>query len=131
MLSILYFLSGIILYTFVEYAVHRWVLHGPMLKKHLEHHFNPAKHLQTPVTIMAPAFLVVWLIAGPALMLGMLVCWVWSGALHWRLHVGTLTATWALKLRKHHIGHHRHVRTNFGVSSVVWDKLFGTLDRIP
>jgi sterol desaturase/sphingolipid hydroxylase (fatty acid hydroxylase superfamily) len=128
MLSILYFLIGVIGYSFIEYAVHRWVLHGPMRKHHSEHHRNPAKHVQTPFSVLIPGFLAVWWLVGPAMMLGMVACWAWSGALHWRLHVGNLHAPWVLKLRKHHIGHHRKAHANFGVSTVWWDKLLGTVD---
>lgn len=126
MLSILYFLLGIVVYSFVEYAVHRWVLHGPMKRYHSEHHRNPAKRANTPFTVLIPGFLAVWLLVGPAMMLGTMACWAWSGALHWRLHVGRLTAAWVLDLRKHHIGHHRKGSTNYGVSTKLWDRLFGT-----
>ena len=109
MLSILYFLLGIIAYSFIEYVVHRWVLHGPMKKKHWEHHRDPTKDLHTPILIMAPALLVVFLLAGPAMMFGILVCWCGSAAVHNRLHVGIPTPKWLWKLRKHHAGHHRKV----------------------
>lgn len=129
MQNILYFLLGIVGYSFVEYAMHRWLLHGPMLKTHGEHHRNPTKHIRVPLFLIAPVCILMWWLIGATFMFGMLFCWLWSSVLHWRLHDGNLTAPWILRLRKHHMGHHRHVKTNYGVSSVIWDKLFGTHSR--
>lgn len=126
MVTILLFLTGILLYSFLEYAVHRWLLHGPMSKLHSEHHRDPDKQLSVPFKYYVPAFLVLWLVAGFWLMLGTAVGWYLSSKLHDELHHGHSTARWKLGLWKHHNGHHAKVTTNYGVSSVVWDKLFRT-----
>lgn len=131
MTTIILFIAGIILYSFVEYATHRWVLHGPMKKYHRQHHLYPAKHSQTPLIIVAPAMALLWWFAGPPLMLGMLACWLWSGWLHRRLHTTRTSAGWMSKLQGHHMAHHRWETTNYGVLTVAWDRLLGTVDSIP
>lgn len=131
MLTISLFLFGLILYSFVEYATHRWILHGPMKAHHRQHHLYPAKHVQTPLVIVAPVLALMWWLSGPALMLGVMVCWVWSGWLHRKLHTKRMASAWMLKLQGHHMAHHRHETSNYGVTSVFWDKIFGTVDSIP
>lgn len=126
MAHILFFLLGIIAYSFVEYAVHRWVLHGPMKKQHAEHHRNPYTQAQVPLTILAPGFILVWLLAGWAMMLGMAGCWAASGFIHRKLHVANIDSPWFRTLQKRHISHHLRAKTNFGVTSSIWDRLFGS-----
>lgn len=128
MINIIYFILGIIAYSFTEYAVHRWILHGPMIKQHWEHHRDPVKHTQVPLKILIPALFTVWVLIGLPLMFGMLACWIWSGAFHRKLHTGKPTSPWETKLLAHHNGHHRKVATNYGVTSRIWDRLFGTLN---
>ena len=120
------FLLGAMAYTFVEYAVHRWLLHGPMKKQHRAHHRNPNTDIRTPFLIVGPVVLLTMVALGPAFAVGMFACWYGSAFLHRKLHNGQLPNLWMRKLHRHHIGHHRKASSNFGVTSVVWDKLFGT-----
>ena len=129
MLSIVIFIVGIILYSFAEYAIHRWILHGPMIKQHAVHHRDPSKNIHVPFMVMIPALLLVLLVAGFPLMLGILSCWIGSSLLHRRLHVGKPSSPQILRLWHRHNGHHRKVTTNYGVTSMFWDALFGTLGK--
>ena len=126
MLTILPFILGIITYTLIEYVVHRWLLHGPMVAQHREHHRNPAKNVQTPFMVVAPVLVVVALFVGVALAAGIMVGWYASGVPHRKLHTTKARWVWMVKLQKHHMVHHRQASKNYGVTSVIWDKLFGT-----
>jgi sterol desaturase/sphingolipid hydroxylase (fatty acid hydroxylase superfamily) len=97
-----------------------------MLLQHAIHHQDPQKHVRTPLTVVLPVCAIVWFVAGFALMSGLLMGWIVSSLVHWRLHVGDLTAAWVLRLRKHHEGHHQQTNKNYGVVLMVWDRLFGT-----
>ena len=127
MTSVVVLLLGVIAYSLVEYIVHRWLLHGPMKAQHREHHRDPTKHIRVPLMIVAPVLALVFLVVSPALAVGMLACWAGSGVLHRKLHTTNLTMPWLLRLQHHHMRHHRRATMNYGVSSVLWDKLFRTL----
>ena len=125
-MALILFLVGIVAYSFVEYATHRWLLHGPMIKSHRIHHMDPNKRVHVNIRIMILACFMVWAVAGMALMLGMFTGWILSSLFHWRLHVGNLTAPWVRKLKGYHYGHHRNPTTNYGVTNMLWDTLFHT-----
>ena len=122
MTYILLFLSSILIYSFIEYAVHRWLLHGPMKARHRTHHRYPALHAQTPLLVVVPITVLSVALCGLAFATGMVVCWLVSGRLHKKLHLGTGPA----HLEAHHMTHHRRVCKNFGVSTTLWDRLFRT-----
>lgn len=121
------FLFGVVLYSLMEYAIHRWLLHGPLKAHHRVHHQYPTKLITVPWWVAGLILLTVWGLTCGSIAVGVLVGWLLSGSLHWRLHVGNLTATWALSLRRHHEAHHKKAATNFGVTNRFWDKVFGTL----
>lgn len=133
---------GLFVWTFLEYATHRWVLHGFTGRTydflHGGHHRHPhdVRRAHVPLThslaiaalLHAAAFAVFdawsWL-AG--LLFGYVTFEVMHALLHsrWRRFVGR-------RLKTHHARHH-HVdeRGGFGVSTRFWDRVFGTMPDKP
>ncbi len=142
-------------YPLVWYVLHRWVLHGrwmfkvPMLaatwkRIHYDHHQDPnhlevlfgALHTTLPAIAVAsvPAG---WLIGGPG---GALVAFA-TGLLttafyefcHCIQHLAYKPKSkYLAAMKARHMAHHFHDETgNFGITTFMWDKLFGTFYERP
>ncbi len=137
------FISGVGLWTLVEYALHRYVLHHvPYIKEMHDAHHNEQKALVgTPIWLslglfVAFAFLPLRLFADPTvaagitggLMLGYL-CFegVHHIIHHWQINPGTYG--YRLK-RRHLLHHHFDDKGNFGVTTGFWDAVFRTDVRV-
>ncbi|MGF6174693.1 sterol desaturase family protein [Ensifer sp. 4252] len=135
----LLFFAGIIAWTFVEYLLHRFVLHRiPRIRDmHEAHHRDQQALIKTPTFVSGPAYLVLlvsplWWGGGLAfafsLAAGFLFGYLWYVTVHHLVHhrparQGSLF--FALK-RRHALHHHVTREGNFGVTSGVWDRVFGT-----
>ena len=130
---------GLLGWSAVEYAVHRFVLHGmpPFKRWHAEHHARPAALLGAPTPLSAAllaALLVVpaWLLGDPwragGLVLGMLAGYLAYAITHHVIHhVRASEKSW---LRRRQVWHERHHQGKdpgcYGVTSGLWDQVFGT-----
>lgn len=142
----LIFLSGVFFWTFTEYVLHRFVFHHhPETEKarrvvyvlHGNHHEYPRDKERlfmpaVPSLIIASAFFFVFhLILGknafaffPGFMLGYLI----YGSMHYAIHAWNPPFKWMKGLwRNHHLHHYKHMDMGFGVSSTLWDHVFGTM----
>ena len=131
---------GFMSYGLLEYVVHRWVLHGPpsvARHGHAQHHAEPTALISTPLFVIMTGALALWGLLGLVLPVGvaaLLVFGLYTGynyfALlhHWQHHRDKDVARGA-SLRRlarlHDLHHHRQV-VNFGISTTIWDRLFGT-----
>ena len=132
------FLVGAAGWTLAEYLLHRFFLHGvPMLRRsHLRHHAAPRALIGAPAwlspSLAVTLFAVTDLLADATLAsgatagvtLGYLVYVCIHYATH---HLPSLRWGWLRRLRRAHALHHSSsTACNFGVSSRLWDALFGT-----
>src|SRR5690606_2837844 len=140
------FLTGMFTWTLTEYILHRWVFHHhpttPLGKRinyvmHGNHHEYPRdkeRLFMPPVPSLILAsffFLSFYLIMGmaavclfPGFMLGYLI----YGSMHYAIHAWNPPFKWMKGLwRNHHLHHYKHTDMGFGVSSTLWDKVFGTM----
>ena len=119
--------SGFVAWTLAEYAVHRFVLHDLAPKEHGLHHAHPDEAVTRIFWQIWVCFALVYLFAGGAFLSGALVAYTWYLFVHDAAHhsPGTLPAS----LLKHHQSHHRFATQNFGVSTTLWDHVFGTMLR--
>jgi sterol desaturase/sphingolipid hydroxylase (fatty acid hydroxylase superfamily) len=138
-LAIVWCAAGLLGYSLVEHAFHRWVLHGLLIQDHRRHHLEPvAPHAMPFSTGLAAhtALLVVLSLAlglDPALCvtLGASIGYALYGQLHELFHRDPSLARRLMpRLYRHHMLHHRGgpedgVR-NFGVLTTVWDRVFRT-----
>ena len=133
-------IAGFISSGLLEYVLHRWVLHGaPSMAKrgHAQHHAEPKALISTPLFVIMTGALVIWglldlvLQAGAAALLvfGLYTRYNYFALVHhWQHHRGTdlVCVAYLRRLeRLHHLHHHRQV-VNFGISTTIWDRLFGT-----
>jgi len=131
--------AGFAAWGLLEYAIHRWVGHGlPSLARrgHAMHHADARALIAAPVfVIMAGAFLI-W--AALLLLVGtgiaaLLVCGLYVGYNHYALlhhvlhhHEALAVRVGLQRLDRRHRIHHVHHDVNFGVTSTLWDRVFGT-----
>ena len=145
----------LILYPLVEYVLHRWVLHATWLYKsaltakvwkriHYDHHQNPhdlsvlfgALYTTLP-TILLITLPLGWLVGGAsgamAAMAAGLLVFAGYEFCHCAQHLPfTPENRWLREIKKRHLAHHFHSEQgNFGITSGIWDRAFGTLYAKP
>lgn len=139
-------LSGAVLWTLLEYFIHRFLGHdrrtfpNPFGEEHARHHsegdyFGPtwkkALVAVAVVGMMAPvATLVAGHVYGPVFAVSFTVMYVAYEVVYRRAHTHRGINAYGRWLRRHHFHHHfGNPRMNHGVTSPVWDVVFGTLQK--
>jgi sterol desaturase/sphingolipid hydroxylase (fatty acid hydroxylase superfamily) len=139
---------GALAWTLLEYAIHRGLGHHRRLARltpfgvehtahHARgHHFAPtwkkAVAAAGALALVAPAA-VAALGPGPgrAFAAGLLAAYVAYEVLHRRLHTAEGVGPFGRWARRHHFFHHFHdPRRNHGVTSPLWDVVFGTYSPV-
>jgi sterol desaturase/sphingolipid hydroxylase (fatty acid hydroxylase superfamily) len=141
-----WFLGGVLFWTLFEYLMHRFVFHyvaesdrGKRINYvlHGNHHEYPRdkERLFMPAApsliIASTLFVLYWLVIGknifaffPGFMLGYLT----YGSMHYAIHAWNPPFKWMKGLwRNHHLHHYKQDHRGFGVSSTLWDHVFGTM----
>jgi sterol desaturase/sphingolipid hydroxylase (fatty acid hydroxylase superfamily) len=147
-----YFLAiilGFLSSSFVEYCLHRFYLHGSPNSSHVikhhkqfigesfEQHEADIKKITSKwsyvlsnilcYTPLSYVFFIKNFIAGILYLLTGIFYTLWVEYAHLHYHrsgwdkIGRLIIF--KRLKQHHVLHHDHMNTNFGVGSVVWDKI--------
>jgi sterol desaturase/sphingolipid hydroxylase (fatty acid hydroxylase superfamily) len=143
---VLVFLAGIIFWTFFEYLMHRfmfhWVAESDRAKKiiylmHGNHHEYPRdrERLFMPpvpsIIIASIIFLLMYLAIGEYVFMfypGFLLGYLMYGTMHYAIHAWHPPFKWMKPLwRNHHLHHYKNDHRGFGVSSTIWDRIFGTM----
>ncbi len=144
------FVAGFFAWTFAEYVLHRFVFHyeppGKLGKRihfvaHGVHHDYPndSKRLVMPPGLSIPLcvlfyFLYTYLLGDAYAMAffpGFIVGYLTYDMTHYALHHAKIKHPLFLMLKEHHMVHHYHDPENgFGVSSKLWDYIFGTRFKI-
>jgi len=144
----LFALSGLVSWGLFEYAIHRFVLHAPrplfgrrlsIAAEHVEHHRNPQalEPLRNPIKTILPVALLygmlAWAITGSwrdtaYLLGGFTAGYLYYEWFHAAAHHGAPRLKPLREARKYHLHHHyADPTTRYGVTSPVFDLLFGTL----
>ncbi len=131
--------AGIVLWTLLEYVLHRVALHriAYFVPLHNVHHASPLAFVGTPSWISVGSlgcgiFLPAWLCFGvnvaSGLWAGVMIGYWWYGIVHHIIHHGARKPHWYLGgLRSWHLRHHYSPKSgNFGVTTTLWDNVFGT-----
>ena len=142
--AILCSVAGLAMYSFVEYGVHRWVLHGLDVTGHWNHHRNPAEPhallFSTGVTAHTLILFFLSWVAGPSIAIWTVFGSALGYALFLQLHDfqhgdSVLSHRLWPMLHRHHMLHHQASSfhgvepnncCNFGVVTMIWDRVFGT-----
>lgn len=130
------FVAGLVAWTFYEYALHRFVLHGMPVGRdiHALHHRNQLDYIAQPPWATLAAYVISWAVFGPsasALMVGFSVGYCAYAAAHTLFHYARLrpgSLLWRLDQR--HARHHREGEVCYGVTVDWWDRLFRTEQTI-
>src|SRR3954462_1497317 len=136
---------GLVIWSFVEYAMHRFVFHyeprsGWGRKMHFMahgvHHDYPsdATRLVMPPLISIPLAIVFYSLfallfgqVAPAVFAGLLIGYLFYDMLHYATHHRPMKRGLWLFLKRYHLRHHFHDdHTGYGVSSPLWDYVFRT-----
>jgi sterol desaturase/sphingolipid hydroxylase (fatty acid hydroxylase superfamily) len=139
MLSVGFFVVGVLGWTLAEYLIHRFAFHhAPVLKAvHMAHHDAPRALTGTPTigTVVAFVLVIYWpmyLVAGShsaaALTAGVMLGYLAYVGVHYIVHhLGSGGSPTMRRLIKLHAVHHHDTEHNFGVTSAFWDRVFGTI----
>lgn len=143
---VLVFLGGLIFWTFFEYIAHRYIFHwvsdNPRIQKiayllHGNHHHYPRdkQRLFMPpvpsVLIASILFGLMYLMMGNNVFMffpGFILGYLLYGSMHYAIHAWHPPFKWMKPLwRNHHLHHYKDEHHGFGVSSTLWDHVFGTM----
>ena len=141
------FVVGLLTWGLYEYATHRWVLHRepkaegfnlPGNLTHLRHHADPNSlqrlnvQLSESIPVCIVYLLLAWAITGSwqaatHLFTGLIAGYFFYEYLDFQAHHGTSRGRLTRYFRKYHLQHHHYDATvRFGVTSPLFDYLFGT-----
>ncbi|MGW0711228.1 sterol desaturase family protein [Streptomyces sp. NPDC002643] len=142
--TLAYFAAGVLAWTLLEWLLHGQVFHSrrlrnPFAKEHARHHANPLHMIGWPRKLLTLAFVVVTLVAllrlalghyeAAAFPCGLGIAYIAYEALHRIIHLKAPRTAYGRWLRLTHVQHHFHTpRRNFGVTTTVWDRVFGTYE---
>jgi 4-hydroxysphinganine ceramide fatty acyl 2-hydroxylase len=149
-----WWLGGVAFWTWLEYMVHRYILHGvfpdgPGLKHwthrlfdhlHVEHHKRPwdGRHINGTLKDTAPFVVPMALVAallpphtGFAFLAGLLQAYVVEEWVHHSVHFYHFDNRYFRYIKRHHLYHHSRAggQVAYGLTSGVWDAAYDT--RIP
>lgn len=129
---------GVIVWTLAEYLIHRFIFHKiePIKRQHRQHHIRPADYIGASsfTTFIIFAALLIGSIytlrpvIGVGLVVGIAAGYYAYIAMHDCFHHSETLRSGSIiwKLYQNHKWHHGRVRANFGVTSPIWDIVFGT-----
>jgi sterol desaturase/sphingolipid hydroxylase (fatty acid hydroxylase superfamily) len=119
--------TGVIAWTLAEYFGHRFVLHRLAPTEHRLHHAHPGEPVLSISWQIWACFGLLYLIVDGAFLTGLLVAYAWYLFVHHCTHhsADRLPAF----LVRYHNGHHKFATRNYGVTTSLWDHVFGTVLR--
>jgi len=145
-----FLLIGIVAWTLLEYGFHRILLHAefrsPIMQKfinasHLRHHAAPRDpdqilvQLSFALVISAVLYGAILIATRDAFVTSGVMSGVWLGflyyeAVHYRVHLSLAHSALLQQQRRAHFYHHFSDSGKcFGVTSPLWDYVFGTMRR--
>lgn len=129
---------GGLLWTLIEYMLHRFVLHGvpPFRHWHALHHQRPRALICGPTLlssagiaalVLAPAWALLGLPHAEALTLGVVLGYLVYGLAHHAAHHGGGGRWMQQRRRWHALHHHGAAAAGYGVSTGLWDRVFASV----
>jgi sterol desaturase/sphingolipid hydroxylase (fatty acid hydroxylase superfamily) len=143
---ILLFSGGVFVWSFFEYLAHRFLFHWETENKtgkkivylfHGNHHHYPrdTTRLFMPplpsLIISGSIFGIMYLVLGQNAYVffpGFLFGYLLYGSIHYAIHAWNPPFKWMKPhWRNHHLHHYKNEHMGYGVSSTLWDHVFGTM----
>ena len=145
----LLFALGVFIWTFLEYLLHRFLFHiqlpirSPHVRdvingSHFQHHASPRDrnkilvHPSYGIVVSALVYALIYAICRNAAAALVILTGVWAGflyyeAVHYRVHFTLSASPFIARQRKVHFYHHfTNNKRCFGVTTPLWDHVFGT-----
>nr|WP_314266021.1 sterol desaturase family protein [uncultured Moellerella sp.] len=133
---LLYLICGWLLWTLMEYIIHRLGFHVWYKRDHARHHVKPLELIGVTPLVSSLSLILIWAICslittsmliGGVVFVGFCAGYYSYFTIHYLIHHsnGALLAP----LRRHHELHHRNPHVNYGVSLMFWDRLFRTMKK--
>lgn len=133
-------LAGLLTWSLIEYAMHRFVFHGlePFQSLHAQHHSKPMALIATPTLLsLSLISILVWLPAallfgfwmGSGVGLGVTTGYFVYGVIHHGAHHWPASGPWLRACKHRHAIHHHNPLVNYGVTVLWWDEAFGSRKR--
>ena len=130
-------LAGWLFWSILEYVLHRYILHGPTTlaqEGHAEHHRDERALLASPM------FVIPMVQVALVFLLAQVTGWVAAACFVGGAAAGYASFSWLHHafhhfepengvlghLRDRHEVHHRMARWNYGTTTNLWDRVFGT-----
>ena len=142
----IFFLTGMISWTLFEYLMHRFAFHylsdNPRARRfvyiiHGNHHEYPRdkeRLFMPPVPSLILSSLIFFLMYVSiglnvfAFFPGFVTGYLIYGTMHFAIHAWNPPYKWMKPLwRNHHLHHYKNENRGFGVSTTLWDRVFGTM----
>ncbi|HQV05306.1 MAG: sterol desaturase family protein [Chitinophagaceae bacterium] len=143
---VLMFLGGMLCWSFFEYLAHRYLFHWETKSKwgqkivytfHGNHHHYPrdtTRLFMPPVPsiiISGTLFGICYLLLRQQALIffpGFLFGYLLYGSIHYAIHAWKPPFKWMKPhWRNHHLHHYKNEHMGYGVSSTLWDHVFGTM----
>ena len=137
--SIALFVVGVMFFTFIEYAVHAWGFHKnhPLkifIEGHAHHHQNPFSYDAMPffmsaVIVSLFAYLLHFIMPNSdafAISGGMALGYFNYGIMHHIMHRREFSSPYWRYMQEFHFVHHKKPLLNHGITTDIWDRVFGT-----
>jgi 4-hydroxysphinganine ceramide fatty acyl 2-hydroxylase len=134
--SLIGYVSGLCLWTLLEYGIHRFAFHGFL--PHYQHHDAPKdpKFIISPLWLSCGTSALLWLLlriptgswARSAIVLaGIISGYLVYEAVHLKIHANEAGGPLLRELRKRHYLHHfANHHLHYGVTTSLWDRVFGS-----
>jgi sterol desaturase/sphingolipid hydroxylase (fatty acid hydroxylase superfamily) len=143
---ILLFMGGVLFWTFFEYLAHRYIFHLDAKSErgrkivyifHGNHHQYPRDKTRLFMPPL-PSLLISGAIFGLMYLIlrnnafvffaGFMFGYLLYGTIHYAIHAWRPPFSWAKNhWRNHHLHHYQNQHMGYGVSSTLWDHVFGTM----
>jgi sterol desaturase/sphingolipid hydroxylase (fatty acid hydroxylase superfamily) len=138
--------GGLVGWTLIEYLIHRVLFHhAPILSQiHECHHHSPQDLIGTPawasvliglIAVAVPSWAVLGFGLGTAVTAGLVTGYLWYVFVHFATHHWRPRRdSYLYRARLRHARHHHLSHSgNFGVTTAMWDHVFGTAleGRVP
>lgn len=143
---VIFFLVGMFCWTLVEYILHRFLFHMVgesdraqriIYVMHGNHHHFPRdkeRLFMPPVPsfiIAAILFCLFYLLMEKYVFMffpGFILGYLMYGTMHYAIHAWNPPFKWMKPLwRNHHLHHYKNEGKGYGVSTTLWDRIFGTM----
>lgn len=124
---------GFLVFTFMEYWVHRVALHEFFYHgNHEYHHKNPRGYVTFPIWYTPLIFFGFYLVFPLPVFAGVVWGFVWFITWHHVLHHYDLRSwpSFVCKYAVWHLAHHHDATCNYGITVPFWDFLFGTYRNV-